>query len=224
MRIDTLKSPGLHGGVGLALLLGGAALAAFSPLNSWLFLLSLVLHLGGLICLYSASALWMKRFSRPPRGVENGGCGIALLRMLFIVLLLGGAGVWLWSAGVDMNEMRLLLVDGRHTNAQVIGHEIVPKGAVIGYVDYAYRATPTRSIQDRFPVPYSDYAAYRMGQPLRVTYAAGSPQVHRLGDTDWVFALIRLLYWLLLLLNGAGWLLFPLWLLEFRRPAKLPPR
>ena len=66
-------------------------------------------------------------------------------------------------------------------------------------------------------MPHGDYNRYRMGERFEVTYAASAPLVHRIGRVDWLYALGRLAYWLLLLLNGGAYLFFPLWLLEFRR-------
>jgi len=118
--------------------------------------------------------------------------------------------------------MRLLLFDPHYTSAQVIGKEIVPGNAVVGYVHYAFRATPTLAPENRFAVPHAQYGRYRVGQSFEVTYAASAPRVYRIGHVTWEFALRRAIYWLLLLANGAAYLLLPLWLLRFR--LRTPPR
>ena len=211
---------------GLALVLLGAISFALTATDSGLTLTAMAAHLCGIALLYSAIHLTMERSGgrlrlagtepRPPRS----GCAIALLRTLLIVAMVAAGGVWVWSAGVDLNEVRHLVFGGRTATAQVIGRDIVPANAPIGYIHYAYRASPTIAPEDRFPVPHSAYPQYRIGQPFQVTYAAADPRIHRIGRVDWAYGIRRLLYWLLLLANGGAYLYLPLWLLEFRRQRK----
>jgi hypothetical protein len=208
---------------GLVLVLAGAVGFALTAPDSWASLTALLAHLVGLALLYAATHIWMERFggrlrlaAHASRGARQG-CGIALLRIFLIVVLTAGTGIWLWFSAQDLNEIRLLISGGRVASAQIIGRDIVAANDPIGFVDYAYRTSPTSAPQDRFAVAHVAYPRYHIGQSFEVTYASAAPRVHRIGRVDWVYAVRRLLFWLLLLANGAAYLYLPLWLLEFRR-------
>jgi len=215
---------------GLLLVLAGAIGFAVTAPNSWVGLAALLAHLAGLVLLYAATYIWMEglggraRITASPLRRPQQGCAMALLRTLLIATMVVAAGFWLWCSVVDLNEMRLLLSSPRYGTAQVTGRDIVPAGNPIGYIHYSYRVSPTLAPEDRFAAPHIAYPRYPIMQPIEVTYAAAEPRVHRIGRVDWLYALRRLVYWFLLLANGAAYLYLPLWLLEFRRqPPGTPP-
>jgi hypothetical protein len=207
----------------LILLVAGAVGFGATGPDSWAALVALLVEFGGLVLLYHVVHLWMERMggrARLAAAASRGagqGCAIALLRTILIIGLIAAAGFWLWSASVDLNELRLIVTAPRHATAQVIGKELVASGTPIGYVHYAYRVSLTVAPEARFAVRHADYARYRTGDKFDVTYAAAAPAVHRPGRVDWLYAARRACFWLLVLANGAGYLFLPLWLLEFRR-------
>lgn len=208
----------------LALMLLGAAAFALTPQDSWIALTGLLASLGGLALLYRVIRLARVKFTTPTmdavesRGIA-AGCGFALLRAALILAALVGAITWVWFAANDMNEIRLLLMSPRYTNAQTIGREIVRDSDPVGYVHYAYRVSPTLAPEDRFAVPHGEYKRFWTGLQFEVTYAASAPRVHRVGHVGWDLAVRRTVYWLLLLANGAAYVLLPLWLMRFRKRA-----
>jgi hypothetical protein len=213
----------------LLLILAGAAAFAATPPDSWAALTALVAHLGGMALLYTALHLWMERLGGRARLVATArgvtqGCLIAVVRVIMILIIIAASGFWLWFTAIDLNEMRLILSDPRYTAAQVIGEEIVPAAAPVGYVDYSYRVSRTLAPVGRFAVPHANYPRYTVGDRIDITYAAAAPRVHRAGRVDWWYGLRRLLYWLLVAANGAAYLFLPLWMLEFRRPPPTAPQ
>ena len=214
---------------GLALILLGAALFTLTAPDSWRGLTALLASLGGLALLYGVVRLWRERFGdRSPHiqfAAEDQRVWVwTLLRVGVVVLMVVAAGFWTWCAAVDMNEVRLLLSDPHYGTAQVVGKEIVRNGAVVGYIHYSYRVTPTLAPESRFAVARSDYAHYRIGAPLDITYANSAPRVHRLTRTTWEYGLRRALYWLLLLTNGAAYFMLPYGLIRRRERALIKAR
>ena len=141
---------------GLALILAGAITFALTAPNSWMALASLLAHLGGLLLLYVATRIWMEHFGGRARFAGTAlrgprqGCGVALLRVALITVMVAAAAFWLWCTITDLHEMWLLVAGGRVAIAQVIGRDIVPATAPIGYIHYSYRASPTMAPEDRF--------------------------------------------------------------------------
>ncbi len=208
----------------LALLLLGAIAFALTSQDSWIALTGLLASLAGVALLYRVIRMGRVKIATPApmEGSTRDiaiGLAFALLRTSLILVLIVAAGAWIWFSSSDMNEIRMLLSEPRYTDAQVIGKEIVRDRATIGYVHFAYRVSPTLAPEDRFAVPYSQYSHYRAGLSFEVTYSATAPRVHRVGHVTWELAVRRLIYWLLLLANGAAYLFLPLWLLRFRKRA-----
>jgi len=206
----------------------GALAFALTPSDSWLALFGLLVSLAGLTLLTRVI-----RLARDPayggRHVGHAPTGrvywtIVIVRVFLFLAMAIGAIAWLWYFGTDMNEVRLLLSSPRYVDAQIIGREIVPDRSSVGYVDYAYRVQPTLAPVDRFAVAHSDYPKFTIGTPLEVTYAASAPRVHRVGHITWEYAVRRTLYWLLLLVTGAAYLLLPLRLLPLKRQSAKPRR
>jgi hypothetical protein len=213
----------LRAGISLALMLLGALGFALLPSDSWLALFGLLASLGGLALFYRAvrfardSALAGRRSHAAPAG--RAYWMMVLARAALVLAMLVGAVAWTWFFGTDMNEVRLLLSSPHYVNAQIIGREIVGDKAAVGFVDYAYRVQPTLAPVDRFAVPHAEYPRFTIGRALEVTYADGAPRVHRIGHITWEYGVRRIVYWLLLLANGAAYLFLPLSLLRVRRRA-----
>ena len=208
--------------VSLVLLLAGSAGFALTAQDSWIALTALLASLGGLALLYGVIRRVRERFtgrarSNAARTTVAAGCANTVGRAVLILVLGIAAIAWVWFAASDMNEVRMLAVDPRFTQAQVIGKELVDRGVPTGYVHYAYRVTPSLAPEDRFAVPYSTYKRYWTGASIAVTYAAAAPRIHRIGHITGEYAIRRALYWLLLLGNGAAFLFLPLWLLQMQR-------
>ena len=208
---------------GLVLVIAASAVFSSNSFDSWTALTALLVHFGGLVLLYSAVRVWMVRFGGRKLLVGDGqrsvtsGCLLALVRFVLIMAIVAASGIWLWFSAVDLNEIRMLVTDGRPGRATVVGRDIMPAKAPVGYVNYSYRVTPTVAPVGKFAVVARDIPSYWTGRQIDITYAAPAPSVHRLGRVDWLYGLRRLCYWLLLLANGEAYLFLPLWLLEFRR-------
>ena len=70
---------------------------------------------------------------RPGDTLDGAGMwGVALLRLILIVLLVAGAGAWLYFAGVDMNEVRQLAADGRTATGR-------SSAGILSFVKGSYR-------------------------------------------------------------------------------------
>ena len=89
--------------------------------RSWLALPGLAAHFVGFLLLYAAIYLWMERFGGRTRMAASAvshprqGCGVAILRLILISLMVIAGGAWLWFTCLDLNEVRLLVFDGRQT-------------------------------------------------------------------------------------------------------------
>jgi len=216
------------GAGGALLLIASAAIFASTPQDSWPALIALLASACGIGLLFNAIRIWIRKISeRASRSAKSRsiqqGCAIAFIRFALILVSIVAAGCWIWYMISDLNEIRQLLSGPQITSAQVIGKELVSPAAPIGYVHYSYRVSRTLAPFDRFAVAHSDYNRYHVGQAFTVTYAASNPRIHRIGRVDWSFALRRLLYWCLVFLNSAGFLLLPLWVLEYYRQPRVRP-
>ena len=207
-------------GASLALTMAGAGIFALTAPGSWLACGALLASLCGLALLYDAVRSWRRQMAAQSAGPVPSRAAPAwlfpALRITNVVIAFAAAAAWLWAAGSDLNEMRLILSAPRYTAAQVIGRELMPRRSTFGYVHYAYRVTGSLAPESRFAVPLADYDRYRAGRSFDVTYAGGAPPVHRMGRIGWEYGLRRFVTWLLLLANGAGYLLLPLWALKPR--------
>jgi hypothetical protein len=205
-------------------LLFAAAVFANTGQDTWYGLFALFASACGIALLFNAIRLWVQKIGERSARQDNErtvqqGCILAFLRFLLILIMILAAGCWLWFSLSDLNDLRLLISGPVIAQATVIGNELVRPEAAIGYVHYSYRVTGTLAPEDRFAVPHSQYTRYYTGQQFPVTYSASDPRVHRIGQVDWSYVVRRLLYWCLVFVNSAGFLLLPLWVLEYyRRP------
>lgn len=224
-RINPVPSLIQTAASGALLVFAGAAACVAAPSNTWLTVVGLLGNLTGIALLYRATHLWMNwpgrraRFAQRSTSALRPGIGPAIIRVALIIAMAAATLVWLWNAAVETNELRLLVFEGKTARAQIIGHDIVPKSAPVGYVHYAFRVSPTLAIEDRFAVPHRSYADYTVGQSFLVTYATAAPHIHRVGGVAGLLLAQRICYWLLLLAIALAYLYFPLWFMEFRRPA-----
>jgi hypothetical protein len=219
----------LNAAGGALLLIASAAIFASTAQDSWFALVALLMSACGIALLSYAIRMWIQKIG--DRGAQRAkarsiqqGCALAIIRFGLIVVTIVAAGCWLWFMISDLNEVRMLLSSPVVTSAQVIGKDLVRPEAPIGYVHYSYRVTSTLAPEDRFAIAHSEYNRYRAGQAFTLTYASVNPRVHRIGQVDWSFALRRLVYWSLVFLNSAGFLLMPLWVLEYYRQPRDAPK
>ena len=205
----------------IALLFSGVALILVSSIESPLALLGLLIHFFGLMGIYFAISQWMKMFRKPVPDVSEAELkligrnpGIGLIRLGSILALVIGCGLWIWGAGVDIKELCQLLLNPRVANAQAI---ISPNTAP-GFVNYSFRANSKVAPVGRFQVPPTEYAKYKTGRLISITYYDPDPRIHRIGAVTFGRLLFQIFYWAALFANGAAYLALPLWILEYRRP------
>jgi hypothetical protein len=104
-------------------------------------------------------------------------------RVVLWVTLIAWTGYGLWSGWRRTDELIALRGSGKRVNAQVIGCEVMPLGARMGYVHYAFNEG-SRAIDNRLEVPVSMYSSFRIGQVVPVTYLPEEPHIVRIGNVD----------------------------------------
>ncbi|HLK59482.1 MAG TPA: DUF3592 domain-containing protein [Chthonomonadaceae bacterium] len=143
------------------------------------------------------------------------------LRVALVIWL----GFGLWNALHNIGDLSALRDRGRTAQAQVIGREIVPPQASVGYVHYAFKVERF-AVENRFPVPRAAYPEYPTGRAFTVTYLPEHPHTHQMGLVDGARVLRSEVMAVLLGILGVLALGLPLLAIEAalhtRRPGSTP--
>ena len=132
------------------------------------------------------------------------------------MILIAGLGFWCWGAGTDLKEIFQILSRPKNVMAQVVVNTNAPSG----FVSFSFRATSKIAPVGKFQVNPGNYKKFFTGSLVPISYFEGDPFVYRVGKVDLQRLLLRVVFWILLLANGAAYLLLPLWILEFRRKSR----
>ncbi|MDQ2688560.1 MAG: DUF3592 domain-containing protein [Armatimonadota bacterium] len=134
-----------------------------------------------------------------------------IARWILLVVFVGGLGVVIWRASLDLGDLAALRTRGATVMADVTDTYTSSGRSTTYHVEYTFTANGV-NVSDDDDVRYTIYSRAKRGHPLLVTYLPSHPETHRVGTVDEARIVDQGRWWALLLLITllllGSWFLF----------------